>query len=149
MPRILRLVIAAFVGLVAGSVVNMGLIVVGGNVIPSPTGLDVTTAEGLNASMHLFEPKHFLFPFLAHALGTLAGAMVATRLAPERARGPAWAVGALFVLGGIASVAMLPAPAWFSAADLLLAYLPMAWLGHRLMSPRAAAARPEAPVGIA
>ena len=26
---------------------------------------------------------------------------------------------------------MIPAPAWFIATDLLLAYLPMAWLGLR------------------
>ena len=27
--------------------------------------------------MHLFEPKHLVFPFLAHAVGTLVGALVA------------------------------------------------------------------------
>lgn len=26
---------------------------------------------------------------------------------------------------------MLPAPLWFHAVDLILAYLPMAWLGSR------------------
>ena len=31
--------------------------------------------------MHLFEPKHFLFPFLAHALGTFAGAWLAAFIA--------------------------------------------------------------------
>jgi hypothetical protein len=30
--------------------------------------------------MHLFEPRHFIFPFLAHSLGTFAGAFVATLL---------------------------------------------------------------------
>jgi hypothetical protein len=45
---------------------------------------------------------------------------------------PAYVVGGLFLLGGIANVAMLPAPAWFSAVDLLFAYLPTAWLGQAL-----------------
>jgi hypothetical protein len=40
----------------------------------------------------------------------------------------------MFLLGGIANVAMLPAPLWFSALDLLLAYLPMAWLGHTIVT---------------
>ena len=84
--------------------------------------------------MPLFEPRHFLFPFLAHAVGTLVGALVATLITPGRTRGPAWVVGACFLLGGIAAVALLPSPVWFTAADLVLAYLPMAWLGHRLVA---------------
>jgi hypothetical protein len=40
-------------------------------------------------------------------------------------------VGGFFLIGGIASVFLLPAPLWFSVVDLLLAYLPTAWLGQR------------------
>ncbi|TGL88194.1 hypothetical protein EHQ68_10195 [Leptospira congkakensis] len=49
------------------------MIKVSGKIILPPKGADVTTMEGLKASIHLFEPEHFLFPFLAHALGTLVG----------------------------------------------------------------------------
>jgi len=134
MRRVLRLVLAVVAGLVIGGVVNMGLILASGHVIPPPAGADVTTAEGLKASMHLFEPRHFLFPFLAHALGTFGGAAVATLLAPGRTRGPAWVVGGTFLLGGIVNAIMLPAPLWFSVLDLALAYLPAAWLGHRVVA---------------
>lgn len=137
MPKTVRLILATLAGLVIGSLVNMGLITLSGHVIPPPAGADVTTTEGLKASLHLFEPRHFIFPFLAHALGTLVGAYVATLLAPGRTSGPAWVVGALFLLGGIAAVAMLPAPVWFSALDLVFAYLPAAWLGRWLASGRA------------
>ena len=82
--------------------------------------------------MPLFEPKHFLFPFLAHAVGTLVGTFIATLATPGRTCGPAWVVGAFFLIGGIAAVAMLPSPLWFSGVDLVFAYLPMAWLGYRL-----------------
>jgi hypothetical protein len=132
MSRFLRAVLAVIVGFAVGSLVNMALITLSGKVIPPPAGADVTTMEGLKASMHLFEIKHFVFPFLAHALGTLAGAFVAGLLAPGRSALPAFVVGGLFLLGGIASVVMLPSPAWFSAVDLLLAYLPAAWLGQAL-----------------
>lgn len=132
MGKFFRVLLAITLGLVIGSAVNMGLIMVSGKIIPPPANADVTTMEGLKASLHLFEPKHFVFPFLAHALGTLVGAVVATVLAPGRSAVPAFAIGALFLLGGIANVIMLPAPAWFSAADLLLAYLPTAWLGKAL-----------------
>ena len=40
--------------------------------------------------------------------------------------------GATFLIGGIAAVAMLPSPLWFTGLDLVFAYLPMAWLGYRL-----------------
>ena len=132
MRNFLRVLFAIVLGLVVGSVVNMALITASGKVIAPPVGADVATMEGLKASMHLFEPKHFLFPFLAHALGALAGAFVAALLAPNRSLVPPMVVGALFLAGGIANVIMLPSPMWFTLVDLFLAYLPTAWLGSRL-----------------
>lgn len=132
MRRTLRLILAVVAGLVIGSLINMGLILISGHVIPPPAGADVTTTEGLQASIHLFEPKHFIFPFLAHSLGTFAGALVATILTPGRTPGPAYVVGCAFLLGGIIGAFMLPAPLWFGALDLLVAYLPAAWLAHRI-----------------
>ena len=142
MRNLLRFVIAVVVGFAAGSAVNMGLILVSGSVIPPPAGADVTTTDGLKASMHLFEPKHFVFPFLAHALGTFSGALVATLLAPDRSRGPAYLVGTLFFLGGCASIFMLPSPAWFNAVDLILAYGPPTLAGYLLASKGRHPARP-------
>jgi hypothetical protein len=136
MTRILRALLSVVLGLVVGSVVNMGLIWLGGRVIAPPPGADVTTVEGLKASLHLFEARHFVFPFLAHALGTLAGAFVAGLLAPGKSAIPAYVVGGFFLLGGIANVVMLPAPVWFCVVDLLLAYLPSAWLGQTLAAGR-------------
>src|SRR5688500_19494979 len=86
----------------------------------------------MKASIHLFEARHFVMPFLAHALGTLAGAVVAYRLAATHRARMAYAIGVLFLLGGVAASFMIPAPAWFLALDLLLAYLPLAWLAVRI-----------------
>ncbi len=132
MPKLLRIVIAIVLGLVAGSIVNMGLIMISGKVIPPPAGADVTTMEGLKASLHLFEPKHFVFPFLAHAIGTLVGAFIAVLIAPDKSRVVAYVVGGLFLLGGIANVFLLPGPTWFNAVDILLAYFPAAWSGQAI-----------------
>lgn len=59
----LKNILAVVTGAVIGSVVNMSIITMSGSVIPPPEGADVTTMEGLKASMHLFQPKHFLMPF--------------------------------------------------------------------------------------
>ena len=132
MPALLRNVIAILAGIVAGGVVNMALIILGPSLVPPPAGVDVTDAESLSRSMHLFEPRHFVMPFLAHALGTLAGALAAHSIAVTHKLPIALAIGVVFLCGGVAASFMIPAPAWFIALDLLVAYIPMAWLGARL-----------------
>ena len=132
MGSILRSIIAVIVGLVAGSLINMGLIILGGQMVTPPAGADVTTMEGLRSSLHLFEPRHFLSPFLAHALGTLVGAFVAAILAATQRMKLALVIGACFLLGGIVNVFLLPSPIWFTGLDLIVAYIPMAWLGGKL-----------------
>src|SRR5690606_23775522 len=129
MHPILRNILALIAGVIIGSIVNMSIIMISGSIIPPPEGADTTTTEGLKAAMHLFEPKHFLFPFLAHALGTLVGAFVAALLAANRKMTFAFVIGLLFFAGGVASVLMLPSPMWYTVVDLVGAYIPMAYIG--------------------
>lgn len=136
MKTIARNVGAVIAGIVIGSVVNMALVNLGPVVVPLPEGADVSTPEGLRDSMRLFGPANFLFPFLGHALGTLAGAFVAAKLAATRKFVLAMIVAVFFLAGGIAATIMLGGPAWFIAADLLLAYIPMGVLGARLAGVR-------------
>lgn len=129
MPNLLRNVLAVLAGLVIGGSVNMALITVSPSLIPPPAGVDVNSAESLAKAMHLFEPRHFVMPFLAHAVGTFAGALVAHLIAATYRARLAYVIGVVFLCGGVAASFMIPAPAWFIALDLLAAYLPMAWLG--------------------
>jgi len=71
-------------------------------------------------------------PFLAHALGALAGAFVAALIATNHKMKFALVIGAFFLIGGIANVFMLPSPIWFAVLDIGVAYLPMGWLGWKL-----------------
>ncbi|WP_293932837.1 hypothetical protein [Sphingobacterium sp. UBA6645] len=132
MHPVLRNILAIVLGLVAGSLVNGGIIQISSSVIAPPEGVDVMTAEGLKAGLHLFEPKHFLMPFLAHALGTLFGAFVAAKICAGPKLLYAMIIGFFFLFGGISMIFMVPSPLWFSIVDLTLAYLPMAFLGARL-----------------
>ena len=134
MPTILRNVLALAAGILIGGIVNMLLITVSPMLIPPPAGVDPSSTENLARTMHLFEPRHFIMPFLAHSLGTLVGSLLAFLIAATRKAQLAYAVGAFFLIGGVAASFMLPAPAWFIALDLLAAYLPMAWLGTRIGS---------------
>jgi len=126
---IIKNIVAVVVGIVLGSLANIALVNLGPMVIPIPEGADVSTLEKLRESMHLFSPANFLFPFLSHAVGTLVGAFVTTKLAASRHLTLAIGVGCYFLLGGIAAVILLGGPLWFQAVDLIVAYLPMAYLG--------------------
>jgi hypothetical protein len=136
MNPIIRNILAVIAGGIVGSVVNMGIIMISGSIIPPPEGADITTMEGLQASMHLFEPKHFLMPFLAHALGTFAGALLAALIAANHKMLFALAIGVLFLAGGIGNVIMLPSPVWFTIVDLAGAYFPMAWFAGKLIAKK-------------
>ena len=128
----MRIALAIIAGLIAGSVVNMGLVIAGAEIFPPPAGVDVTNVESLKSSMHLFEFKHFIVPFLAHALGTLVGAFVVAKIAASYKIALTLVIGVCFLLGGIINAFTLPLPAWFVVVDLVGAYIPMAWIGARL-----------------
>ena len=132
MNSTLKNILAIVAGIIIGMFVNMSLIMISGYIIPIPNGVDNTTTEGLIDGMHLFEPKHFIMPFLAHALGTFAGAFVVAKLAISHKIKFAIVIGVFFLFGGIASVLMLPSPTWFTTLDLGLAYIPMALLAGKL-----------------
>ncbi len=127
-------ILAVITGIAVGMTVNMGVIMLSGSIIPPPEGIDNTTMEGLKAGMHLFEPKHFIMPFLAHALGSLAGAFVVAKLAASNQLKLAVGIGVFFLLGGLANIFMLPSPTWFTVLDLGIAYIPMGYLGWKLTS---------------
>ncbi len=132
MNLILKNILSVIVGIIFGSIVNMGIILISGKIIPAPNGADVTTMEGLKATMHLFEPKHFIMPFLAHSLGTLAGAWLAAFIAANHKMKFAIAIGFVFLIGGVMNVFLLQSPVWYSVLDIVWAYIPMGYFGGKL-----------------
>lgn len=115
-----------------GSIVNSLLVSMGPMVIALPEGASVADMETLKESMKLFKPQNFIFPFLGHAVGTLVAAFVVAKFAATNHMKLALGIGALFLIGGITAVLMLGGPLWFKALDLIVAYIPMAWLGGTL-----------------
>jgi hypothetical protein len=116
----------------AGGLANGLIIQYSDAIIPAPAGANLKTEEGLKAAMAIMEPKHFIMPFLAHAIGTLLGAFLVTFFIKDRKLFRALLVGFLFFSGGAWMVFELPSPLWFDAVDLGLAYIPMAWIGYKL-----------------
>ena len=136
MKIVVRNILAVVIGLIIGSLVNIGIISISHYIIPPPNDADVTTFEGLSETIHLFSPKHFIFPFLAHALGTLIGSILTAGIAKSYKIKLALIIGFFFLIGGIANAFMLPAPSWFIVTDLLLAYIPMSFIGAKVMTKK-------------
>ncbi len=134
MNPVVKNILAVVLGLLLGSLVNYALIMISGAVIAPPEGVDPGDMESIKAAMEagLYEAHHFIFPFLAHALGSLIGAMLTAKIAANHKMKFAQLIGVLFLIGGVMNVLMLPAPIWFSALDLIVAYIPMAMLGGKL-----------------
>lgn len=129
-------VLALFAGLFIGSLVNIGLVTLGPHVIENPVGVDMSDVDKMRESMKLLQPANFIFPFLAHALGTLAGAAIAARTAASHPMIFAASIALVFLAGGITMVVSVGGPSWFVLPDLLLAYIPMGILGGYLALPR-------------
>ena len=127
----LKNILAVITGWIVGSIINMSLVKIGHMILPIE-GLDPSDMNALAEVMPTLEPKYFIFPFLAHALGTLVGAFIAYNLAATHKMKFALGIGAIFFLLGIMVSFMIPAPTWFAITDILLAYIPMAWIGGKL-----------------
>ena len=129
MNKIIKNILVILAGGLIGMVVNMGLIITGNQFIPFDDGINP-----MNATM--WEIKYFLFPFLAHAIGTLSGAFIAAKFSASYHMILAICIGIFFLLGGITMVFILPAPTWFVVVDLFLAYIPMGWLGWKISNKK-------------
>lgn len=131
MNPIIKNILAVAAGWLGGSAINMGLVQIGHKLFPVE-GIDPSDMGALAAVMPTLEPEYFIFPFLAHALGTLVGATIAGLIAASHKMKFSLAIGCLFLLGGIMVNYMLPGPVWFAVVDIVIAYIPMAWLGGKI-----------------
>jgi hypothetical protein len=132
MNTIVRNILAVIAGIVAMFVTKMAMITLGMAIFPPPPGSDMSTPEGIAAALPQMGLQHFIAPFLDHALGSLVGGLVAALVAGSHKMIFALAMGVLHLIGGVAAVYLIPAPLWFEALDLIVCYIPMAWLGGKL-----------------
>ena len=121
----LRNILAFLAGGLIGMAANMSLILVGSKVVPLLDGMDPMNAEN-------WDLTYFVFPFLAHAIGTLLGAFIAAKFSSTYHFILANIIGLFFLIGGITMALILPAPNWFIQLDLILAYMPMSVLAWKL-----------------
>jgi hypothetical protein len=129
----MKSILLSVLGLILGALTNGIIVQIGASMVSAPLGLDISTEAGLAKAMPLMEFKHFVFPFLAHALGSFVGAFFVSKMRVNRTLINSMAIGFAFLAGGVMMVLMMPGtPLWFILLDLIVAYLPMAYLGYKL-----------------
>ena len=131
MNPIIRNILAVIVGWFGGSVINMGLIQTGHRLMPIE-GMDPNDMNVMAEIMPTLEFKYFIFPFLAHALGTLVGATIAGLIAANSKMKFSMTIGFLFLIGGIIVNIIISGPIWFTIVDIAISYIPMAWIGGKM-----------------
>ena len=126
-------IIALVVGIVVCMAVNMGLVMLLGNLFPPPPGVNPQDINSIRANLDQYSNMQILMPFIAHFMGSLIGGLVAALIAGSRRLLWPLIVGLFHLLGGISMIMMLPeSPLWFKALDLIVAYIPAALLGGYL-----------------
>ena len=132
MKKQLKNTLAIFVGLFIGGSTNMLIISNSNAFVALPKGVVPEDLESLSSNIHLFEPIHFLMPFLAHSIGTFCGAFLAAKIAVNHKLKFALTIGVFFLIGGVQMSSVLDSPLWFDLVDVSVAYIPMSLLGYKL-----------------
>ncbi len=129
--KIVKGFLAIIGGIIAGSLINAGIIFLCNALFGAPEGMDLFDAESVKAHADQLTAANFVGTLLAHQLGTLVGAFVAAKIAPARKMIFATAIGLWFLFGGIYACTLIPAPTWFIITDFVL-YLPVAFMAGKL-----------------
>ena len=125
MKQIFKNIGIVILGIIIGMIINIGLIIIGGMIFPPSEKF-----EPMNAINWDF--KYFIFPFLAHSIGTLSGAFIVSKISRNSHIIMPLIVGLYFLSGGLYMVTILPAPTWFISLDIILCYIPMALFGWKI-----------------
>ena len=125
MRQVLKHIGIVILSIIIGMITNIGLIIIGGMILPLSENFNPMNAMN-------WDFKYFIFPFLAHSIGTLSGAFVASKLSRNYHIIMPLIVGLYFLSGGIYMVTIFPAPTWFISLDIIVSYIPMALLGWKI-----------------
>lgn len=129
--RFLRNLGGVIAGLVVGVVVIAVVEFISAKVYPLPAGIDPADTEAFRLHVAQLPPGAFLFVLAAWGAGSLLGSWTATRIGAARGPARGATVGAVLLAAGIANMLMLPHPAWFWVAAIVIT-VSCTFLGARM-----------------
>ncbi|OLC51001.1 MAG: hypothetical protein AUH43_03705 [Acidobacteria bacterium 13_1_40CM_65_14] len=112
MAAIARSVLAVLTGMVVAALVVAIVEAISSQIYPLPRGLNAADPVAMREYIKTLPAGAFVFVLIGWALGTLAGAWTAARLAGHSPQLHGNIVGTLLLGTGVANMLMLPHPAW-------------------------------------
>lgn len=127
----LRKVLGAVAGILAGGIVTFLLQMLGHRLFPLPAGVDPSNPESLKAALAAGQvsASAMVAVLVSYVGGAFSGGFTAAKIG--RALGPALTVGAVQTVFGIINLFLLPHP-WWMWVGSLLSFLPFAFLGGKV-----------------
>ncbi len=129
MKKTIYTILWVVLSVVFGSLINGLIIYIAPLLIKYPAGVSFETEASTIESMKLLHPIHFVIPFVAHALGTFISTLLMAIYIKSKYLMVAFIISVLYLVAGIMNVMMYPSPIWFVVLDLLVAYIPMGYIG--------------------
>ncbi len=133
----MRIVMGVVAGVVVAFLCVFAVEYVGHGLYPPPPGLDASNPADQARLMDAMPAAAKAMVLLAWFVGALAGAWTANRIAGRSLAG--WIVALLVIAAGIATMVMIPHPAWMWAGGILLPLI-AGWIADRLSARRPAGA---------
>ena len=125
----MRILLGVLVGAVVAGLCVYLVELVGHSVFPLPPGVDPKDPADYRRVMDAMPAAAKAIVLAGWFLGALAGAWAANRIARRALAG--WIVVLLVIAAGVATMIMIPHPAWMWAGGILLP-LAAGWLARRL-----------------
>lgn len=116
--------------ILTGSIINGAIISIGYKCIPPPQGFNMNDPLAFKNAVSQMQALNFVFPFLAHALGTWFASWIWSSLKQQATWMSSLGIAGVFFCGGLYMAIILDAPIAFECFDLVYAYFPMAILGY-------------------
>lgn len=133
----MRLAMGIIAGIVVAFLCVFAVEFVGHSLYPAPAGLDLHNPADQARVMEAMPAAAKAIVLVGWFVGALAGALVANRIAGRSLAG--WAVALLVIAAGVATMVMIPHPAWMWAGGIALPLLG-AWIAERMAGRRGAGA---------
>ncbi len=127
MKNVIRNIAAVLLAIVVAYLITSGIIIIGHSIVPVPEGMDTNNLESIKNNFHLFKTKHFIFPMLAHAVGTFISAYIVSHFAANHKFKFALGIGILYMIASLLLTIKLGHFQWIGIIELGL-YIPMSWL---------------------
>jgi hypothetical protein len=134
---IMRMAMGIVAGIVVAFLCVFAIELVCHSLYPPPAGLDMSDPADQARLMEAMPNAAKAIVLVGWFVGALAGAWTANRIAGRSLAG--WVVALLVVVAGVATMIMIPHPAWMWAGGIALP-LAAAWIAERMGTRRQAAA---------